>query len=133
LRVARSVIGAHGGALYSMVTGQAAAILRLPAGAGTICAGGPADLVALPDVRRAPSGALLAAAAPSLVIVAGAIKLISRDLIRRLRASARKGFSPRRGEGRPDVLVRADVPRLYARAARILGPEIRLAGRKVLV
>jgi len=34
-------------------------------------------------------------------------------------------------EGRGRYLVRADIPALYAAAARALGPEIRLAGRRV--
>jgi len=133
LRVARSVSGLHGSVLYRMVTEQAARVLCLPGGAGRIAAGGPADLVAVPDTRRAPSAALLACVTPRLVTVGGRIRLIACDLARQLPASALEGFHPLTVEGRETVLVKADVPRLHARASASLGGAIRLAGRKVLV
>jgi cytosine/adenosine deaminase-related metal-dependent hydrolase len=132
LRVARRVSGLESGALYRMVTVDAARVLRLPDGAGRIQAGAAADLVAVPDSRRSPSAALLAGVAPRLVVVGGRVRLIACDLARQLPGSARKGLRPLTLEGRPTVLVRADAPRLYARAAAVLGQEIRLAGRRVL-
>jgi cytosine/adenosine deaminase-related metal-dependent hydrolase len=133
LRLARSVSGLASGALYRMVTEQAARVLRLPDGAGRIQPGGAADLLAVPDTRRPPSSALLACATPRLVVVGGRIQLISCDLARQLPASALRGLRPLTVEGRETVLVKADVSRLYARAAGPLGDGVRLAGRRILV
>ena len=61
-------------------------------------------------------------------MVRGQVMLLSDCLASRMGAP---GLDPIHVEGRGRYLVRADIPALYAAAARALGPEIRLAGRRV--
>ncbi len=74
LRVARGVSKLPAAALYRMVTEDAARILRLRRGEGTLVEGGVADLIALPDAGRTPAQALLRATRPMLVMVGGKLK-----------------------------------------------------------
>jgi cytosine/adenosine deaminase-related metal-dependent hydrolase len=76
LRVARAVSGLSGAVLYRMVTEDAARILRLRRGEGTLVAGGVADLIALPDAGRTPAETLLRTRCPTLVIVGGKLKFL---------------------------------------------------------
>jgi cytosine/adenosine deaminase-related metal-dependent hydrolase len=100
--------------LYSMVTGDAARILRLPHGFGAIVPGGPADLVAIADNRRDPAEALLRASGLEWVFVGGKVMLTTRP---------NSGLHRLRVEGRGEVFVAANVPR---------STDVRLAGRRVL-
>lgn len=121
IKVAREVSGLSSAALYRMVTVGAARILRLRSGAGELKAGGVADLIAIPDSRRFPG-------APALVIVGGKAKLISPSLARRV---PKNGLHPIDVEGRGEFLVDANIPKLREHARRALGPEVRLAGRRI--
>lgn len=112
--------------LYQMVTRQPARILRLP---GSQIKG---DLIAVRSASRTPAGALLDGSI-ALVMVGSRIRLIAPDLAQQLPPKMRARLQPLAIEGRPPVLVDADVRRLYRAAARHLGSELRLAGKRVLV
>jgi len=127
IRVARRVSRLPSSVIYRMVTEEAASILRLRGGAGSLAPGGGADLIAIPDTGRSPSEALMRMKSPALVMIAGEIKLIAPELPRR--ASGRQRLNV---EGRGDVLVCANVASLYRQAKQALGGEVRLAGRRVL-
>jgi cytosine/adenosine deaminase-related metal-dependent hydrolase len=119
IKMARAVSGLPASAIHRMVTVDAARILRLPNGAGTLAPGCHADLIA---VRKTGD-------APSLVFVGGKLKLAAPALARHL---ASKKLRPLHVEGRGEFLVDAGVQLLHRQAARALGDEIRLAGRRVL-
>jgi cytosine/adenosine deaminase-related metal-dependent hydrolase len=99
--------------LHRMVTTDAARILRLPAR--------PRDYLAL---RGGDS--------PRLVAINGRVKLASPELFEQLPAATRKRLRRLHVEGREPVMVDADVPALYRDAAKALGPDVRLAGRRII-
>src|SRR5262249_27155703 len=107
--------------VYPLVTTEAASALRLSAGEGTIREGGAADLIAVRDTGQTPAQSLMEAR-PELAIVRGRIMLLSEAFARP------RGFHRIQIEGQGSRYVRADVPRLHATAARVVGPEVRLAG-----
>jgi hypothetical protein len=116
--------------IFEMVTTRAAAIFRLPKASGEIQEHGLADVIAVEDNGQRPAEAL-ANLRPDLVMIGGRIRLISRSLVSRnshLRLSGLRNISL---EGRGAWLVDADVPSLHEIAAGVLGPEFRLAGRRV--
>jgi cytosine/adenosine deaminase-related metal-dependent hydrolase len=121
LRVAHRC-GAEPEELYRMVTEIPARMLRLPKTNG--------DLTIFRDKGTSPAETLLAGDPPEMVIIRGRIKLISPRLAKRIEGPWKK-YSRLAVEGRPEVLVDADVTGLFRRAARELG-EVRLAGRRVL-
>jgi cytosine/adenosine deaminase-related metal-dependent hydrolase len=127
IRAARRVSRLPSAKIYRMVTEEAARILRLRGGAGSLVPGGFADLMAIPDDGRSPSEALLRTTAPALVMIAGKVRLIAPELARDI-----SGFHRLNVEGRGDLLVCANVGRLRRQAEQALGGEIRLAGRRVL-
>jgi Amidohydrolase family len=127
IRVARRASRLPAPAIYRMVTSEAARILRLRGGAGSLVAGAAADLIAIPDDGRSPSEALMRTKGPTLVMIAGKVNLIAPGLAPRIPGLHRLSV-----EGRGDVLVRANVGRLRRQAEQALGGEIRLAGRRVL-
>jgi len=128
MRVVRTVAGLSNTYIYEMVTVEAARILRLTGGAGLLTSGGRADLIAIEDNRHSPCAALARATAPAIVMVNGKLKLISRQLAGR-RPS--KSLNRLNVEGRGEFLVDANVARLRQQAERMLGKDIRLAGRAV--
>jgi cytosine/adenosine deaminase-related metal-dependent hydrolase len=109
--------------LYEMVTSGPARILRLPRSRR--------DWIAIRTDTRTPAEALFQGAV-AMVVVAGRIRLISPDLARQLPSSARRRFQLLRVENRPPVLVDADVRHLRHAAAKHLGEELRLAGKRIL-
>jgi hypothetical protein len=106
-----------------MVTSAPARILRLTPQ--------PRDWIALRTDARTPAVALFEGTL-ALVVVAGRIRLISPDLARQLPPSERRRFQLLHVENRPPVLVRADVRRLRRAAAKHLGQDLRLAGKRIL-
>ena len=111
--------------LYEMVTTIPAKILRL-APRATAC-----DWVAVRSNGRAPAQALLKGCI-ALVVVRGRVRLIAPSLARQLPAEFTRGFQPLTIEGRPMVMVDADVRALRRAAARHLGSTLRLAGKRIL-
>ncbi len=98
----------------SLVTTAAAQILRLPPR--------PGDWIAVRQFG----------APPELVVIGGAIRLISPRLAVGLPPNLRSKFHPLNIETRPPVLVRWNIPQLLEDTRRYLDSEpIRLAGREV--
>lgn len=119
LREARVASGLPAARLYEMVTTLAARALRL----GELPQD---DLIAIPDTGGRPDECLLRAKGARLVVIGGRIKLIAENLGRV------DGLHRLHVEGRDAVLVDAGVPALSRDAREALGPEVRLAGRRVL-
>ncbi|HEV3199745.1 MAG TPA: amidohydrolase family protein [Bryobacteraceae bacterium] len=126
LAVARRYLPAHlEERLYAMVTTIPAKILGM-ALRTTAC-----DWVAVCSNARAPVQALLKGSI-ALVVVRGHIRLIAPSLARQLPAAFVRGFQPLTIEGRPTVLVEADVRALRRAAGKHLGSTLRLAGKRIL-
>jgi len=111
--------------LYEMVTTIPARILQM-APRTTAC-----DWVAVLSHGRSPSQALLKGSI-ALVVVRGRIRLIAPSLARQLPAEFTSRFQSLTIEGRPTVLVDADVRGLHRAAAKHLGSTLRLAGKRIL-
>jgi len=110
--------------LYDMVTTAPAKILRLSPRATS------GDWVAVHSDARSPVKALVEGNI-ALVVSRGRIRLISPALARQLPADFLRGFQPITLEGRPTVLVNADVRRLRRLASKHLGSSLRLAGKRI--
>jgi hypothetical protein len=123
LAVARRYVRAD--RLLAMVTSAPARILRLPSPIRT------GDWIAVRSSARNAMDALLEGSI-SLVVSRGRVRLASPDLARQLRARVRRRLQPLAVEGRPPVLVDADVGTLRRAAVKHLGSDLRLAGRRVL-
>jgi cytosine/adenosine deaminase-related metal-dependent hydrolase len=111
--------------LYAMVTSEPARLLRLGASSARH------DWIALRTEAAAPEAALFAGTV-ALVVIAGRIRLISPELSAQLPRAQRRSFQPLHLEGRPPVLVDSDVRALRRAAAKHLGADLRLAGRRIL-
>ena len=111
--------------LYRMVTSVPARILRLSQRA---LAG---DWIAVRTRAQTPEDALLAGPV-ALVVVAGRVRLISPELAEQFPARERRRFQLLHVEHRPPVLVDADVVGLRRAAAKHLGDDLRLAGKRIL-
>ena len=118
--------------IYEMVTRKAARILRLDRGEGEIRNRGVADLVVVRDRRQTPAAAL-SGLCPELVLIGGAVKLVSPALGSRLPQALLDRLQPLELEGRGRWLVAGAVSRLYRETSAILGQKIRLAGRSVRI
>jgi cytosine/adenosine deaminase-related metal-dependent hydrolase len=118
--------------IYDMATGQAARILRLNSGEGSIQDGGPADLVIVKDEGQSPAEALLLFR-PELVMVNGQIKLLSLKMAARLNLRNMARFEAIEVEGRGRSLVDFPVAAAKEEAIKYLGNDLRLAGKRVAV
>ncbi len=125
--VARGNSGLEAESLYEMVTTRAAHLLRLRDGQGEIRENGVADLVAVHDRGQAPADAL-DAMTPDLVMVRGAIRLITPGLVDRVEDPCPNAVGL---EGRGKWFTDIDVPTLHDETVRALGVDYRLAGRRV--
>jgi cytosine/adenosine deaminase-related metal-dependent hydrolase len=133
VRLAQRVSGLSSSRLYRMVTEDAARILRMENGEGTITEGGVADLLVVKNTGRSPAETLtrLRTGAMEMVILGGRIKQVSPRLAPRLPVTVRKRLRSLTVEEKRRVFLDADLPGIYARTSRVLGPEIRLAGKKI--
>jgi cytosine/adenosine deaminase-related metal-dependent hydrolase len=120
LAVARKYLPAP--RLYEMVTTGPARILRLSLPKG--------DWIAVRSEARTAIEALFEGTI-ALVVVAGRIRLISPELAGQLPASVRRRLQPLQIENRPPALVDADVRGLRRAAAKHLGSDLRLAGKRI--
>lgn len=111
--------------LYEMVTSAPARILRLARVQTS------ADWIAVRSEARTPAQALFDGVV-ALVVVGGRIRLISPELAGQLPSAARRRFQLLHIEKRPPVLVDADVRGLRRAAAKHLGQNLRLAGKRIL-
>ena len=118
--------------IYDMITVNAARVLRLNKAQGTIRPFGVADVIAVRDKGQTPAEALVRLH-PEMVMIAGRIMAVSDRFASGAEDLDRKGMEPIHLEGRGHWLVRAPVAMLFVTASRALGPEIRLAGRRVFV
>jgi hypothetical protein len=118
------------GRIYEMLTGQAARVLRLRQGQGTIRKGGLADLLIVRDRGQTPGEALIDLR-PELVLVSGRVKLISLPLAARLKFNDARNMHRIEVAGRGEWLIDCEVPALDAAVSWVLGKAFRLAGRKV--
>lgn len=121
----------HLSRLYEMVTRQAARILRLNSGEGSVREGGLADLIVVADKQQTPAEALLDLL-PELVIVNGRIKLLSWQMADRLHLRGVPNFEAIEVEGRGLYLIACPVSSLAARTRKHLGNDFRLAGKKLV-
>ncbi len=128
LRFARTEWRLSPAGLYRMVTTEAAAILRLKRGEGTLCEGGPADLIAIRKAGQAPAESIVDASRVELVMIGGRIRLISERLAKRIRTPP--GFEPLKVAGRGRMLIDAPAGDLYRAAASVL-TTLRLAGKAI--
>jgi len=108
--------------LYEMVTSVPARILRLPH---------TRDWIAVRSQSKDPAQALFEGSI-ALVVIAGRIRLICPELARQLPAALRRRLQILHVEGRPSVMVAAPVRALRRAAARHLGSDLRLAGKRIL-
>jgi cytosine/adenosine deaminase-related metal-dependent hydrolase len=111
--------------LYEMVSSVPGRILRLAPRATE------GDWVAVRSNAPTPAQALLDGSI-ALVVVRGRVRLIAPSLARQLPAEFIRGFQPLTVEGRPTVLVDADVGALRRAAAKHLGHTLRLAGKRIV-
>jgi cytosine/adenosine deaminase-related metal-dependent hydrolase len=130
LRVARHISSLDSERLYRMVTTDAARILRLTAGEGTIEKGAVADLLVLRDQNRTPAESLFCEL-PELVIVSGNIRLVSESLAGRIAPHLRHPLQRIQLEGRGAWFTDLDLRTAFGAAAPALRNDIRLAGRRV--
>ena len=110
--------------LFEMVTTRSAHVLRLHDGEGTIREGGVADLVIVEDHGQSPAEALQRMR-PEMVIVGGKVRLVSPRFL-----DTREWHSVN-VEGRGNWFTDVNLPCLHEETIRALGPEYRLAGRRV--
>jgi cytosine/adenosine deaminase-related metal-dependent hydrolase len=104
--------------IYEMVTTIPAKIFRLPHGFGRICQDSPADLLAVKDNGESPAKTLLAGT-PEWVMVNGQTRL------------SRYEGQTIEVEGRGWCRLGLDVARLTRETMRHLGPDLRLAGKRI--
>ncbi len=109
--------------LFDMVTAIPARMLRL--------APSNRDWIAVRSTARTPAEALLNGTI-ALVVTRGRIRLIAPELAAQLPARERRRFQLLAVEGRPPALVAANVRSLYRAAARHLGSNVCLAGKRIL-
>ena len=114
--------------LYRMLFDDARRVLRLPSREGTLERGATADLIAIADRGLTPADAILNPEL-HLAMLAGKVKLVSREYADRLPSDETESLEPLR-YGRQDFLVDAPVARLLSQAQAILG-GVRLSGKPV--
>ena len=118
---------------YRMVTEDAANILKLKAGEGTIRVSGPADLIAIRDNGQDPADRLqtLSMADIEFVMVAGRVQLASEQVMERLPFQINEGLEPLVIDG---ILrwLRAPVGELLRQAEEVIGTgNVRFGGRRI--
>jgi cytosine/adenosine deaminase-related metal-dependent hydrolase/ubiquinone/menaquinone biosynthesis C-methylase UbiE len=118
--------------LYNYVTRQAAALLCLGNGEGTLRVGAFADLIAVRDQGSNPAETLttLGHHDIDLVLIAGRVHLISPELKQRLPLSACEGLQPLCVDGTVKW-IRAPLQRLFREAQAHLGHTLYLGGKHV--
>lgn len=116
--------------IYDMLTRQAATMLRLSRGEGTIQEGALADLLIVRDQNQTPAEAL-SSLQPELVLIGGRVKLISLPLADRLKFTNTCFMHRITVKGRGEWLIACDIPRLKTPVGQVLGTSFDLARQKV--
>lgn len=109
-------------ALYRMVTDGAREVLRLGRTAG--------DVALFRDPGLGPAETLLKGGWPELVVVRGRIRLAAVSFAERLPSRAVERMFRFCVDGR-EMLCDVDVGTLWRETAAILGPEFRVAGKRI--
>jgi hypothetical protein len=104
-------------------------MLCLKDGQGAIHHGGVADLIVIEEGAGSPAGAFEQLQI-EMVMVAGRVQLASERVLDRMGPIPRLNHSIEL-EGRGQWFTRVDVPALYRQTASVLGPDFRLAGKRV--
>jgi cytosine/adenosine deaminase-related metal-dependent hydrolase len=124
LEVARRTHPLSAEDLFEMVTTRSARVLRLNDGEGTIRDGGVADLVIVEDHGQSPAE-VLQRMRPEMVMVRGKVRLVSARFVESGK------WHPVNLEGRGNWFTDVNLPALQEETVRALGPEYRLAGRRI--
>jgi cytosine/adenosine deaminase-related metal-dependent hydrolase len=124
LEVARRTHQLSADNLFEMVTTRSARVLRLNDGEGMIRDGGVADLLIVEDQGQSPAEALQRMR-PEIVMVRGKVRLVSPRFVNTGEWHAINV------EGRGNWFTDVNFPSLHEETVRALGPEYRLAGRRV--
>jgi cytosine/adenosine deaminase-related metal-dependent hydrolase len=124
LEVARRTHQLSADNLFEMVTTRSARVLRLNDGEGMIRDGGVADLLIVEDQGQSPVEALQRMQ-PEIVMVRGKVRLVSPRFVNTGEWHAINV------EGRGNWFTDVNLPSLHEETVRALGPEYRLAGRRV--
>ena len=136
IAVASRLTGLSNDILDTLVTEQAARVLRLKDGEGTLWQGGVADLVAIPDAGGSPADALMNMSYDDLgmVMTGGEIKMLSPSFAQRIPEDLTRSLNPITVEEQGTFLIDVDLPRLFESTRTALGQgcPIQLAGRSVL-
>jgi cytosine/adenosine deaminase-related metal-dependent hydrolase len=132
VRFARDVTPLPPEVLYHLVTRQAAELLRLREGQGSLRPGGIADIVAVRDLGHSPAETLanLSYRDVELVLIAGRVHLASNEIFQRLPEGVRAGLRPLVVE---DTLrwIRAPLERVFRETEPHLPGGIFLGGKRV--
>jgi cytosine/adenosine deaminase-related metal-dependent hydrolase len=107
-----------------MVTMRSARVLRLNDGEGTIREGGVADLIIVEYHGQSPAEALQQMR-PEMVMVRGKVRLVSPRFV------DAGDWHAVNVEGRGNWFTDVNLPGLHEETVRALGPEYRLAGRRI--
>lgn len=118
--------------IFDLVTCSAADVLKLGKGAASLRTGSIADLIAVPDRGLSPAATLvqIAMSQIELVLLAGAPRLLSHQMLLRFPAGSAAGFDVIVVDG-VERHVRADVRHLLREAQERLGHDLRLSGKRV--
>ena len=129
---ARRLLDASPVDLYHYVTQQAANILALRNGEGTVRVGAIADLIAVRDTGLTPAETLaqLSCHDIELILLAGRVQLASQKMKERLPAQLYDGLQTLTIEG-TTRWVRAPLDSLFAATTPHLGRDVRLGGKRV--
>jgi cytosine/adenosine deaminase-related metal-dependent hydrolase len=130
LEVARRTHELTADNLFEMVTTRSARVFRLNEGEGTIREGGVADLVVVEDRGQSPAEALQRMQ-PEMVMARGKVRLVSPPLLERASVFDASGWHAVNVEGRGKWFTDLNLPSLHEETVRVLGPEYRLAGRRI--
>ena len=133
--VASRLTGLSNDTLYRLVTEQAARVLCLKDGEGTLWQGGVADLVAIPDPGGSPADALMNMSNDDLgmVMTGGEIKMLSPSFAERVPEDLKRSLNRITVGEQGTSLIDVDLPGLFELTRAALGQAcpIRLAGRSV--
>jgi cytosine/adenosine deaminase-related metal-dependent hydrolase len=118
--------------IFNLVTTQAADVLKLENGEGSLVAGSIADVIAVPDRGLSPAATLIQLTADQieLVLLAGIPQLLSKQMGSRLHSQVRGKLDRIVVDG-SERYISAPVARLLQEAEKWLGRAIRLAGKRV--
>jgi cytosine/adenosine deaminase-related metal-dependent hydrolase/SAM-dependent methyltransferase len=132
VRFAGEVTQLHPDSLYRLVTRQAAKLLRLREGQGSLRPGSVADIVAVRDHGQSPADALveLSYRDVELVLIAGCVHLASAEMLQRLPKDTHAGLQLLVVED-TQRWVRAPLERLFRETESHLPGGVFLGGKRV--